>query len=61
MNNKETKEQSSELKWPNWKQVRISPEVEALAKKVVDSVFTVHSTLGRACWKALMKYAWAMN
>jgi GxxExxY protein len=46
LNNKETKEQSLGFKIPDWKRVRISPEVEQLAAMVVDSTFAVHKELG---------------
>lgn len=46
MNNEETKKQSSGLKFPDWKRVKIPPEMEALAKVVVDSAFAVHTELG---------------
>jgi GxxExxY protein len=46
MNNKETKKPSRGLEWPDWKQVRITPEVEGLAKIVVDAAFAVHTELG---------------
>lgn len=46
MNNKETKKRSRGLEFPGWKQVRISPEVEGLAKIVVDAAFAVHTELG---------------
>ncbi|HEV2327674.1 MAG TPA: GxxExxY protein [Verrucomicrobiae bacterium] len=46
MNNKETKKQSYGLKIPDWKRVQIPPEVEPLAKNVVDSAFAVHMELG---------------
>jgi GxxExxY protein len=46
MNNKVTKQQSGGLEFLRWKQVKISPEVESLAKAVVNSVFSVHSELG---------------
>ena len=46
MNNKGTKEQSFGLEIPDWKRVRISDEIERLAKAVVDSAFAVHKELG---------------
>jgi GxxExxY protein len=46
MNNKETKKQSLEFEIPDWKRVRISPDVERLAAMVVDSAFAVHKELG---------------
>jgi GxxExxY protein len=46
MNNKETKEQSFRLGIPDWKRVRVSDEVELLARAVVDSAFAVHKELG---------------
>jgi GxxExxY protein len=46
MNNKETKERSSGLEFPDWKRIRIPSEVEELAKIVVDSAFVVHTELG---------------
>jgi GxxExxY protein len=46
MNNKGTKEQSFGLEIPDWKRVRVSAEVERLAKVVVDVVFAVHTELG---------------
>jgi len=46
MNNKGTKEQSFGLGIPDWKRVRISDEIELLAKAVVDSAFAVHKELG---------------
>jgi GxxExxY protein len=45
MNNEGTKKPSSGLKWADWKSVRISPEVEKLAKLAVDAVFVIHNTL----------------
>jgi hypothetical protein len=42
MNNKGTKEQSSEFEIPYWKRIRVSAEVERLAAIVVDSAFAVH-------------------
>jgi GxxExxY protein len=46
MNNQETKKQSYGLEIPDWKRVQVPPDVEGLAKIVVDSVFTVHTELG---------------
>jgi GxxExxY protein len=46
LNNKGTKKQSSGFEIPDWKRVRISPEVERLAAIVVDSTFAVHKELG---------------
>jgi GxxExxY protein len=46
MNNKVTEDQRSEFEIPDWRRVRISPEVEGLATIVVDSAFTVHKELG---------------
>jgi len=46
MNNKETKKQSYGLQLPDWKQVRIPPDVEHLARVVVDASFAVHTELG---------------
>lgn len=46
MNNKGTKEQSTEFEFPDWKRVRVSAEVERLAAIVVDSAFAVHIELG---------------
>lgn len=46
MNNKETKKQSHGLEFPDWKRVKIPPEVESLAKIVVESAFAVHTELG---------------
>ena len=46
LNNKGTKEQSLGFEIPDWKRVRISPEVERLAATVVDSTFAVHKELG---------------
>ncbi len=46
MNNKGNKEQSFRLEIPDWKRVRVSDEVELLAKAVVDSAFAVHQELG---------------
>lgn len=46
INNKGTKEQRRGLEFPDWKRVRIPPDVESLAKIVVDSVFTIHKELG---------------
>jgi len=46
MNNQETKKQSYGLEIPDWKRVQVPPDVEGLAKIVVDSVFTVQTELG---------------
>jgi GxxExxY protein len=46
MNNEETKKRSSGLVFPDWKQVRISGQIERLATIVVDSAFAVHRELG---------------
>jgi GxxExxY protein len=46
MNNKETKKQSRGLEIPDWKRVKISADVEALARIVVDAAFAVHTELG---------------
>jgi len=46
MNNKETMEPSSGLQYPDWKRVKIPPDVESLAKAVVDASFSVHTELG---------------
>ena len=46
MNNKATKKQSLGWDLPDWKVVRIPPEVERLATAVVDSAFAVHLELG---------------
>jgi GxxExxY protein len=45
LNNKATKEQSG-LHFPEWKRVHVPPEIEHLAKQVVDAAFTVHMELG---------------
>ena len=45
MNNKETKNQSLDFEIPDWKRVRISPEVERLAAMAVDSIFAVDKEL----------------
>jgi GxxExxY protein len=46
MNSKGTKEQSFGLEIPDWKRVRIPPDIELLATGVVNSAFAVHSELG---------------
>jgi GxxExxY protein len=46
VNNKETKKQSLKFEVPDWKRVRIPPDVERLAAIAVDAAFTVHSELG---------------
>ena len=46
MNNQGTKKQGLELELPDWKCVRIPPEVESLATIVVDAAFSVHQELG---------------
>src|ERR1700691_2541742 len=45
MNNKETKKQNTSLEFPRWRQVKISSEIESLAKIAVDSAFAVHKEL----------------
>jgi GxxExxY protein len=46
LNNKATKQQSSEMNFPEWKRVRIGSDIERLASIVVDSAFSVHKELG---------------
>jgi GxxExxY protein len=46
MNNEATKKLSNRLEFPDWKRVRIPPDVESLAKIVVDSAFVIHKELG---------------
>jgi GxxExxY protein len=46
MNHKETKEPSFGLELPDWKRVRVPPDVERLVTAVVDAAFAVHLELG---------------
>ena len=46
MNNEVTKKQRLEFPLPDWKRVRVPPDVERLAALVVDSAIAVHKELG---------------
>jgi GxxExxY protein len=46
MNNKVTKGRSSNLKFPDWKLVKVSDDINRLASAVVDAAFCVHKELG---------------
>jgi GxxExxY protein len=46
MNHKETKEPRFGLELPDWKRVRVPPDVERLVTAVVDAAFAVHLELG---------------